>query len=173
MIQWIQLGPKKLNLFLNLVLSAHNQPWKNPDGIASGFLRKHSSFLIRNFTKSDLLSWQWSHKKFQESLMCSSRCLKDTCSLMALVWSLIDSCGVLWVFIIVVGILVGSFGSYRLLTWMGSDGDSNGLKYVFNGILWGFWSGSYEVSLECPSDIAFGIFLFWFLSLAVCGSGVL
>ena len=48
--------------------------------------------------------------------MCSSRCLKDTCSRMELDWSLIGFSGALWVFMVVVGGLVVSLGSYRLQT---------------------------------------------------------
>jgi hypothetical protein len=40
---------------LDLLLSAHNQSLTKAAGMVSGFLRKYSSFLIRNFTKSDLL----------------------------------------------------------------------------------------------------------------------
>jgi len=58
--------------------------------------------------------------------MCSSRCLKDTCSLMALVWSLIGSCGFLWVFSWGVGFCGGNgvllerwvrWGSDQVLLW--------------------------------------------------------
>ena len=52
--------------------------------------------------------------------MCSSRCLKDTCSRMELDWSLIGFYGALWVFMVVVGGLVDSGGSLCLLGKVGS-----------------------------------------------------
>ena len=52
--------------------------------------------------------------------MCSSLCLKDTCSRMELDWSLIGSYGALWVFMVVVGVRVDSGGSLCLLGKVGS-----------------------------------------------------
>jgi len=44
------------NAVFYLMLPLHNQSLTNPAGMVSGFRRKYSSFLIRNFTRSDLLS---------------------------------------------------------------------------------------------------------------------
>ena len=74
--------------------------------------------------------------------MCSSRCLKDTCSRMELDWSLIGFYGALWVFMVVVGALMNSGGSLCLLTWWDPDEGSRGLRYVFNAFLLVFWWGS-------------------------------
>ena len=69
--------------------------------------------------------------------MCSSLCLKDTCSLIELDWSLMFSCGYLYVFMVVVVGLLGfsgflwSLGEARF--WWGYEG----LRYILNRFLLG------------------------------------
>lgn len=66
--------------------------------------------------------------------MCCSRCLKDTCSLMALDWSLIGSCVIRWIFTPVVGFLWNLEGFMECCLRWGLEGTYDSLKYVFNGI---------------------------------------
>jgi len=56
-IQRFQLSLQKVNAVLKLFLRVHNHSLMNPDGMVSGFLKKYSSFLIRNLTRSDLFRW--------------------------------------------------------------------------------------------------------------------
>jgi hypothetical protein len=82
----------------------------------------------------------------------------------------------LWGFMGIYGRRRDSGGIFWVLSFTDLGGVLMWTLKVSGMFLLGFFWDSDRllwVSVECPSDIAFGILLFWFLSKVVCGSGIL